>query len=276
MKVFLSWSGPLSKEIAELLQAWLKQVIQALDPFVSSHDIEKGSQWYSEISGALAETSFGILCLTSQNMRAPWLVFEAGCLYKGLPSNRVATLLIDINHSDVEMPLAAFNGTMAVEEDMLELVKSLNSQLVAGQLNQAELEKSFRKWWPDFESGLARARREYRHQAEPASINEKLRELFWKVSHLEKLSEYDNFSPQVLHSCEEYLSISRGEHGEYRRKEFLERLSDNDMAKIQHCLVAMGRFEEVQEFMKTRAQISTARQDEEEAMTAQGMAANRG
>lgn len=43
MKVFISWSGETSKKVALALKAWLPNVIQALDPWMSDKDIEKGA-----------------------------------------------------------------------------------------------------------------------------------------------------------------------------------------------------------------------------------------
>jgi hypothetical protein len=48
MKVFLSWSGDKSRHTAEVISGWLKQVIQALDPWMSPN-IEKGKRWGIEL-----------------------------------------------------------------------------------------------------------------------------------------------------------------------------------------------------------------------------------
>ena len=39
VKVFISWSGERSKKIAKALKKWIKNVIQSVEPFVSSEDI---------------------------------------------------------------------------------------------------------------------------------------------------------------------------------------------------------------------------------------------
>src|SRR5437868_11508525 len=59
MKVFISWSGPLSKAVAELLKDWIKCVLQATEPFLSSEDIDKGAQWSGALNDQLAATDFG-------------------------------------------------------------------------------------------------------------------------------------------------------------------------------------------------------------------------
>lgn len=64
MKIFISWSGERSQKIAELFKDWIQCVIQAAKPWISSHDVDRGALWYTEISKTLADSQFGILCLT--------------------------------------------------------------------------------------------------------------------------------------------------------------------------------------------------------------------
>ena len=54
--------------------------------FFSPEDIEKGENWDSKISQVLSECNYGIICLTSQNVSAPWINFEAGAIAKSLDS----------------------------------------------------------------------------------------------------------------------------------------------------------------------------------------------
>jgi hypothetical protein len=67
MKVFLSQSGERSKIIALALRQWLPDVIQSLEPWVSSEDIDAGVRWNNEVTKELSETRFGIICLTREN-----------------------------------------------------------------------------------------------------------------------------------------------------------------------------------------------------------------
>jgi len=68
MKVFISWSGETSKAVATALYDWLPEVIQNGQPWISNHDIHLGEQ--------LPELKIGILCLTPDNLSAPWILFE--------------------------------------------------------------------------------------------------------------------------------------------------------------------------------------------------------
>ena len=66
LQVFLSWSGPKSKELAAFLTEWLPKVIQAVKPWMSD-DIEKGDRWQA-VDSSLEQVSVGIICLTKSNL----------------------------------------------------------------------------------------------------------------------------------------------------------------------------------------------------------------
>lgn len=151
MKVFLSWSGNRSKEVANLLNDWLCCVIQAARPWISTRDLDRGSLWFGEINDQLKDTTVGIICLTQENKARPWILFEAGALAKGLSTSRVCTFLIDLESKDIEDPLAQFNHTFPTSESVLGLVKTLNSTLSSNGLDSRVLEQVFKTYWPQFE-----------------------------------------------------------------------------------------------------------------------------
>jgi hypothetical protein len=152
MKVFLSWSGNRSREVANFLSDWLCCVIQATRPWVSTRDLDRGSLWFGEINDQLKDTSVGIVCLTNENKDRPWILFEAGALAKGLSTARVCTFLIDVETKDIEDPLAQFNHTFPARESVLGLVKTLNSTLGISALDTRTLEQVFETYWPQFET----------------------------------------------------------------------------------------------------------------------------
>lgn len=151
MKVFLSWSGQRSKEVANLLSDWLCCVIQASRPWISTRDLDRGSLWFGEINDQLKDTTVGIICLTQENKARPWILFEAGALAKGLSTSRVCTLLVDLEPKDIEDPLAQFNHTFPTRESVLGLVKTLNNTLANNSLDNRILEQVFDTYWPQFD-----------------------------------------------------------------------------------------------------------------------------
>ena len=167
MIVFLSWSGPLSRAVAELLASWLPEVIQEVKPWVSSQNIEKGSIWSGEIDKAMA-TTVGVLCVTQSNKNAPWLLFEAGGLYKGLEEVRVCPLLIDLESKDVEQPLSRFQFTMPNKEDMGKLLTTINAVDPEKALPKERLQSSFDRMWPEFEKSFRELLAGQAKEAKPA------------------------------------------------------------------------------------------------------------
>ena len=153
MKVFLSWSGERSKLIAETLREWLPLVIQAIKPWLSASDIDKGTRWSSEIASQLEDTTFGIICLTPDNLEAPWIHFEAGALSKTIDGAFVCPYLFQVDPSDVKGPLVQFQATRATKEDTNNLLHTINSVLKEG-IPESQLNKAFEVWWPDLEEKL--------------------------------------------------------------------------------------------------------------------------
>jgi len=158
MKIFLSWSGPRSRAVAEALNDWLRRVIQAVKPFYSP-EMEKGAKWSNEIDDALAGTHFGIVCLTPDNLESTWIHFETGALSKTKDA-LIWTFLHGLSPADVPPPLGKFQHTIAKKDDTLLLLRTINRRLgeVGGEpLTDNLLEDNFDTFWPQLEKKLIAA-----------------------------------------------------------------------------------------------------------------------
>ncbi len=161
MKVFISWSGKgsLSHRAAELLREWIPMVVQSAVPWISS-EISAGQIWNNEVNRQLASTEIGILCVTRENFAAPWLIFEAGALAKGMEQTRVIPLLIDLKQSDItNSPLTSFQSKTLDRAGLFELLRDIN-ELCGQKLPAEALQAVFDALWPRFETGWARIKKE--------------------------------------------------------------------------------------------------------------------
>ena len=154
MKVFLSWSGGRSHKVALVLRDWLPSVIQEIEPYVSSEDIDKGARWSTDIAKELEDSTFGILCVTRENIDAPWLIFEAGALSKTMDKSSVSPFLFDIKRSEVDGPILQFQSTIFEKEDLQKLVNTLNKACEKDRLSPERLNKAFEVWYPTLEDEL--------------------------------------------------------------------------------------------------------------------------
>ncbi len=156
MKVFLSWSGERSRLVADALRAWLPSVIQAVEPWMSDADIGKGAKWAFEIAEKLEDSKFGIVCLTSDNLSAPWILFEAGALSKTKDA-RVCTFLLDVQASAVEPPLGQFQATKREKEDVRKLLRDICTRVTdVGEKAPPDdvLDDTFEHFWSRLEGQL--------------------------------------------------------------------------------------------------------------------------
>jgi hypothetical protein len=155
VKLFLSWSGELSRRVATALHDWLPYMIQTVKPFLSSGgDISKGEQWGKVLQEELKDAQYGIICVTPYNLCKPWMTFEAGVLSKFIGRSAVTPFLFRVNQSVLAGgPLSQFEATEYSEEDMLNLIYSINEQSEL-QVDRGVLQRTFGVWWKDLKQTL--------------------------------------------------------------------------------------------------------------------------
>jgi hypothetical protein len=166
VKVFISWSGEQSRDIARAFRDWLPLVLHTIEPFVSSRDIRAGTRWQAEVASELDDTHFGLICITRANQAAEWLNFEAGALAKSVDSSRVVPIAVDLSPAEIPNPLGQFQSITLSKSDVAELLKSIN-EASSSPINDDHLVRTFSKWWPDLEKELTEIRnRNYSEEAE--------------------------------------------------------------------------------------------------------------
>jgi ribosome-binding protein aMBF1 (putative translation factor) len=152
VKLFLAWSGPTSRRLAEFMREWIPSVVQAIKPFMSSQDIRKGRRWTQEIGTQLSEADFALLCLTPANLTSPWINFEAGAV-SGLDRGGVSALLLEVSPTNVEFPLQQFQHTRLAKDDLWQLIQVLNG-FCRTPLTETRLCKAFDRAYPEVEAEI--------------------------------------------------------------------------------------------------------------------------
>ena len=155
MRILLGWSGSKSKNIAEALRNWLPCVIQAVEPWMSEHDIGAGSRWGSDLADQLEHVQFGIFCLTTENSSSPWIHFEAGALSKITNKGSVCPYLFDLEPSDVNGPLSQFMAVKSDESGTKKLLHTINKSMGGNSLPFEMINKSFEVFWPELKTRLS-------------------------------------------------------------------------------------------------------------------------
>lgn len=154
MKVFISWSGERSRGLAQAFREWLPLVLHYVEPWLSEADIEAGKRWAQSVAKELAASNFGIICVTSENINSPWVLFEAGALTKSLETSRVIPLLLDLEFSDVSGPLAQFQAKkltrIGIEEVILSIQKATDESIPVERAKQL-----FDALYPELENKLS-------------------------------------------------------------------------------------------------------------------------
>ena len=234
MKLFISWSGDRSKEIAEELADWLPCVIHAVEPWISTSNIEKGIRWGSEIDSQLREAKFGLICLTAENINSPWILYEAGALSNALENAFVCPYLFGIQPEDLHgSPLGQFQATVFSKDDTKKLLYSINKALEGNALNPKILDQEFQIWWPKLEKNLTRI-----YKRRKISARKTDREILEEILHLTRSSPVINEKiAQKIRKA--YPSLEEGELHQMTEK-LMDWYADNIIYGYQPARIIMN------------------------------------
>lgn len=110
IRVFLSWSKSISKELASILKTWLPKILQnVIEPYFSDTDIEAGDEWLNNLHLNLSETDCGIFCITDENLSSVWMHYEAGAM---IGKDYICPFLFGVSKKELISPL---NNRQCVE-----------------------------------------------------------------------------------------------------------------------------------------------------------------
>lgn len=151
MKIFISWSSDSkeSQDLAKYLKDWIDLIFPTQVELFISTEISKGSPGFCEIIEQLKGADLGIICLSKKNMNNCWINFEAGALLTKKP----CTILIDLNHSEVQNPLGQLQGTLLKRDDIWKLIQQINEKLPISEeksIDIKKLEQIFEQMFPIF------------------------------------------------------------------------------------------------------------------------------
>jgi hypothetical protein len=142
--VFLSWSGRRSFQLATILKNELQAILPGIEAWMSSADVEPGEFWATALTGRLEAFRASVLCLTPENTRSPWILFEAGALMAAADLSRVIPYTLQFEPRELEAPLSLFQGCTVNRAGTERLVAALSKLSGAAAAPDAP---AFPAWW---------------------------------------------------------------------------------------------------------------------------------
>jgi hypothetical protein len=180
-KIFISWSKSYSKAVALVLERHLPELLDGIDIFMSDKDIDPGQRSMKVLEQQLADTSYGLLVVTSENQSEPWLNFEAGALSRQVSNDLegvplIVPLLVDIDTpTQLTGPISQFQA-VRLDESGLNRVARQISALTSSDPEMATLR--LKRAWNEISRSLTEARGLHPVHSEipPRSVEDKIDE----------------------------------------------------------------------------------------------------
>jgi hypothetical protein len=156
---------------------------------MSEESVPMGQQWWVVLQQELRDTAACIICLTRENLDAPWLHFEAGEAARALDSAYICPYLVGVSKADLTGPLALFQASFADERDTLKLIQIINSTLGANMIKPELLHRTFEFMWPVLSARFAAIRETSVGRMRPS--HEILEEVLETVRRMERVVTVD-------------------------------------------------------------------------------------
>ena len=131
-EVFISWSGEKANAYAQILEKMLNQIFGNRAEIFYSGNIESGAVWLERINQALEEAKIGIIILTKESVKKPWVNFEAGAIFKADRKNvSIIPVCVDVSFEDLQdHPLRFFQSRYNFTwKSMIQLFEYLERRL---------------------------------------------------------------------------------------------------------------------------------------------------
>jgi hypothetical protein len=135
LRIFMSWSGSLSKEIATLFEENMEFIFDSnVSSSMSKSSIEPGEIWSQRFGKELEMCEVGIIFLSHENHETPWLLFEAGVLANQFEATCVMVLCLDLEEAQItKSPFSQFQCVKFTLLGIKDIVKT-----IANLCNQSE------------------------------------------------------------------------------------------------------------------------------------------
>gem|GEM_PF-5535859 len=150
-KLFMSWSGEQSKQIAKLFVEELKKGFGSIETYFTPEDLMHGKRWGGELAEELEKTKYGILILTKQNHLKPWINFEAGAISKNYKNSMVWPICFDFSKSELEVPLSLFQAADFNKEEFKKMLKEIVELINGLDIN---FDTNYEMFWNGLESKI--------------------------------------------------------------------------------------------------------------------------
>jgi hypothetical protein len=162
LKIFISWSGTLSENVAKVWHGLIKECFDNSTPFMSQYDIGLGTRGLNTIANELKGTVFGLVIVTRANQDSQWLHYESGALTKDFdnPRTKLIPVLVDFESpGGLSGPLSAFQATL-LNYDSVVMILTEIQKAIGNDLSDlaTALKRLDRAWAAEYEQKFTDAR----------------------------------------------------------------------------------------------------------------------
>ncbi len=213
MKVFITWSGERSREVAEIFNEYIPTIIQGCETFFSE-DMDKGSVWFPRLGEELEECDIGLICLTPENLSEDWILFETGALLSlEEDESKVCPFLYDLDTDTLEDPLYQFNAIHNEKEDIKRFFRTIKDNM-DDPLEDDVFDRTFERFWDNIREGLediSGPPEDYEY--EEKNDSEKIDEILNKLKRIDKRTtgtNLDKTAQNIEHHHRINLQLEEG------------------------------------------------------------------